>query len=77
VAFDVKNSVANAIDNGNALFYNFLVLQPGFQKGRDIKASRGKGQGAVSAKKGQFASYKEKQTEFHSFRVNKMFSHKF
>jgi hypothetical protein len=28
------------------------VLLPGFQKGRDIKASQGKGQGAVLAKKG-------------------------
>jgi preprotein translocase subunit SecG len=47
-----------------------LVLLPGVQKGRDIKASLGKGQGAVLAKKGQFASYKEKlekRTEFHSF----------
>jgi hypothetical protein len=46
------------------------MLLPGFQKGRDIKASQGKGQGAVLAKKGQFASYKEnleKRTEFHSF----------
>jgi hypothetical protein len=42
------------------------VLLPGFQKGRDIKASQGKGQGAVLAKKGQFVSYKEKRTEFHS-----------
>jgi hypothetical protein len=35
-----------------------------------IKSSQGKGQGAVLAKKWQFASYKEKlekQTEFHSF----------
>jgi hypothetical protein len=32
------------------------VLLPGFQKGRDIKASQGKGQGAVLVKKGQFAS---------------------
>jgi hypothetical protein len=54
------------------------VLLPGFQNGRDIKASYGKGQGAVLAKKGQFASYKEKRTELHSFfRVNNMFSHKF
>jgi hypothetical protein len=37
-----------------------VVLLPGFQKGRDIKASQGKGQGAVLAKNGQFASYKEK-----------------
>jgi hypothetical protein len=44
-----------------------VVLLPGFQKGRDVKASQGKGQGAVLAKKGQFALYKEKQTEFHSF----------
>jgi hypothetical protein len=46
------------------------VLLPGFQKGRDIKASLGKGQGAVLAKKGPFASYKEKfekWTEFHYF----------
>jgi hypothetical protein len=35
-----------------------------------LKASQGKGQGAVLAKKGQFASYKEKLEkwiEFHSF----------
>jgi hypothetical protein len=46
------------------------VLLPGFQKGRDIKASQGKGQGADLTKKWQFALYKEKlekQTEFHSF----------
>jgi hypothetical protein len=61
------------------MFYQTIVLKcdiyivcvlPGFQKGRDIKASQGKGQGAVWAKKGQFASYKEKlekRTEFHSF----------
>jgi hypothetical protein len=29
--------------------------------------SYGKGQGAVLAKNGQFASYKEKLTEFHYF----------
>jgi hypothetical protein len=51
-----------------------IVLLPGFQKVRDIKASQGKvkasqgkGQGAVLAKKGQFVSYKEKRIEFHSF----------
>jgi hypothetical protein len=43
------------------------VLLPGFQKGRDIKASQGKGQGAVLAKKGQLRRIKEKLTEFHSF----------
>jgi hypothetical protein len=37
-----------------------LVLLPGFQKGRDIKVSQGKGQGAVLTKKGQFVRYKEK-----------------
>jgi hypothetical protein len=37
----------------------WLVLVPGFQKGRDLKASKGKGQGAILAKKGQFALYKE------------------
>jgi hypothetical protein len=36
-----------------------IVLLPGFQKGRDIKASQGNGQGAVLAKKGKFVSYKE------------------
>jgi hypothetical protein len=36
------------------------VLLPGFQKGRNVKASQGKGQGTVLAKKGQFALYKEK-----------------
>jgi hypothetical protein len=50
---------------------SYLVLLPGFQKGRDIKASlKAKGQGAVLAQKGQFASYKEKLekfTEFHYF----------
>jgi hypothetical protein len=57
-----------------------LVFLPGFQKGRDIEASQGKGQRAVLAKKGQFASYKEKLekwTEFTTFSINKMFSHKF
>jgi hypothetical protein len=43
------------------------VLLAGFQKGRDIKASRGKGQGAILAIKGQFASYKEKFREIHYF----------
>jgi hypothetical protein len=38
-----------------------LVLLTGLQKGRDSKSSfKGKGQGAVLAKKGQFASYKVK-----------------
>jgi hypothetical protein len=38
------------------------VLLPGFQKGRNIKSSfKGKGQGAVLAKKGQFVSYNEKE----------------
>jgi hypothetical protein len=41
-------------------FFAMLVLLPGFQKGRDIKACEGKGQGAVLAKKGQFALHKEK-----------------
>jgi hypothetical protein len=44
-----------------------IVLLPGFQKGRDIEASQGKGQRAVLAKKWQFASYKEKRTELLSF----------
>jgi hypothetical protein len=48
-----------------------IVLLPGFQKGRDIKASQGKGQGAVLAK-----NLKNGQN-FTPFRVNKMFSLKF
>jgi hypothetical protein len=48
------------------------VLLPGFQKGRDIKAPQGKGQGAVLAKNGQFASCKEKlEKNFTPFSVNK------
>jgi hypothetical protein len=59
------------------------MLLPGFQKGRDIKASQGKGQGAVWGKKRQFASYKENlkneenEQNFTPFRVNKMFFHTF
>jgi hypothetical protein len=34
------------------LIVQSIVFLPGFQKGRDIKASLGKGQGAVLAKKG-------------------------
>jgi hypothetical protein len=44
------------------------VLLRGFQKGRDIKASYGKGQGAVLAQKGQFAFYKEKLC-FNTFKT--------
>jgi hypothetical protein len=57
-----------------------IVLVPGFQEGRDIKASKGKEQGAILAKQGQFASYREKLekwTDFTTFGVNKMFSHMF
>jgi hypothetical protein len=54
------------------------VLLPGLQKGRDIKASQGKGQGAVLAKKGQYLRRTRKNGQNLSpFRVNKMFSHKF
>jgi hypothetical protein len=45
----------------------YIVFLPGFQKGR-VRLLLGKGQGAVLAKKVQFASYKEKLeklTEFH------------
>jgi hypothetical protein len=34
----------------NRLVASYIVLLPGFQQGRDIKASQGKGQGAVLAK---------------------------
>jgi hypothetical protein len=56
------------------------VLLPGFQKGRDIKIS--KGQGVVLAKKGIFALYKYKENlkngqNFTPFRVKKIFSLKF
>jgi hypothetical protein len=48
------------------------VLLPGFQKGQGYQVFLRKRAGAVLAKKGQFASYKEKlekrtETEFHSF----------
>jgi hypothetical protein len=39
------------IQTSSLMFTWGLVLLPGFQKGRDIKASEGKGQGAVLAKK--------------------------
>jgi hypothetical protein len=45
------------------------VLLPGFQKGREGLIIKEKGR-AILAKKGQFASYKEKLEkwiEFHSF----------
>jgi hypothetical protein len=54
------------------------VLLPGFQKGRDIKASQRKGQGEVLAKKGQFLHRTRKNLKngqnFTPFWVNKMFS---
>jgi hypothetical protein len=53
---------------------------PGFQKGRDIKASERKGQGAFFAKKGSLRHTRKNLKNgqnFTHFRVNKMFSHKF
>jgi hypothetical protein len=54
------------------------VLLPGFQKGRDIKASsvEEKGREQFWPKKGYLRRTK-KFTDFTTFRVNKMFSHKF
>jgi hypothetical protein len=52
-----------------------IVLLPRLQKGRDIKASDGKGQGAVLAKKGKFALYVKMRKSRQTF--NKMFFHKF
>jgi hypothetical protein len=57
------------------------VLLPGFQKGRDIPASQGKGQGAVFAKNRaicivQGKTFKMRKTDrisLLSVRVNKMF----
>jgi hypothetical protein len=58
-----------------------LVLLPGFQKGRDIKASQGKEQGAVLAKKKCNLRHTMKKLKnsqnFTPFWVNKMFSLKF
>jgi hypothetical protein len=55
-----------------------IVLLPGFQKGRDIKASQGKGQGAVLAKKkGNLRRTRKNGQNFTPFWVNKMFSLKF
>jgi hypothetical protein len=50
-----------------------IVLLPGFQKGRDIKASYGKGQGAVLAKKGNLLRTRKNLKNgqnFTPFRVN-------
>jgi hypothetical protein len=55
----------------------FLVLLPGFQKGTDIKASQGKGQGAVLAKKANLHRTRKTGQNFTSFWVNKMSSLKF
>jgi hypothetical protein len=44
-----------------------MVILPGFQKGRDIKASQGKGQGPVLAKEGQFAPIKKKKKKIFFF----------
>jgi hypothetical protein len=56
-----------------------IVLLPGFQKGRD-KASQGKGQGAVLAKKGNLRRTRKNLKNgqnFTHFWVNKMVSLKF
>jgi hypothetical protein len=53
-----------------AIYFNIIVLLPGFQKGRDIKSLKEKGMEQFWPKKGQFVSYKEKLekwTEFHYF----------
>jgi hypothetical protein len=60
-----------------------VVLLPGFQKGRDIKASQGKGREQSWPKKGNLRRTRKNLknrhyfTPFTSFRVNKMFSLKF
>jgi hypothetical protein len=51
-----------------------IVLLPGFQKGRDIKPSKGKGHGAVLAKKGNLHCTRKNGQNFTPFSVNKMFS---
>jgi hypothetical protein len=57
------------------------VFLPGFQKGRDIKASYRKGQGAVLAyKKGNLRRTRKNLKNgqnYTTFWVNKMFSHMF
>jgi hypothetical protein len=53
------------------------VPLPGFQKGGDIKASQGKGQGAVLAKKGNLRRTRKTRQNVTPFWVNKMFSLKF
>jgi hypothetical protein len=67
-------SASSRISKGQG-YQGFLRKRAGISRllkenGRYIKASYRKGQGAVLAKKGQFASYKEKLekfTEFHYF----------
>jgi hypothetical protein len=46
--------------------YNTIVLLPGFQKGGISRLLEEKGREQFG-QKGQFALYKEKLTEFHSF----------
>jgi hypothetical protein len=54
------------------------VLLPGSQKGRDIKASQGKGQVAVLAKKGNLRRTRKNLKNGQNFTpFNKMFSLKF
>jgi hypothetical protein len=41
------NLIEEMVGRTQAMKLITIVLLPGFQKGRDIKASKGKGQGAV------------------------------
>jgi hypothetical protein len=56
----------------------YIVLLPGFQKGRDIKASlKEKGREQFWPKNGNLHRTRKNGQNFTPFRVNKMLSHKF
>jgi hypothetical protein len=54
-----------------------LVFLPGFQKGRDIKASAGSSFGKKNGNLCRTRKNLKNGQNLNTFRVNKMFSHKF
>jgi hypothetical protein len=78
VPFSVLVSIASFMSRSRAAHCSSTdsvkVLLPGFQNGRDIKASLSKRAGSSFGKKRK--NLKNRQN-FTTFRVNKMFSHEF
>jgi hypothetical protein len=64
------------MNHGNSLAFLYSASAR-ISKGQGYQGFLRKRAGGSFGQKWQFASYKEKRTEFHSFRVNKMFSLKF